>query len=202
MKTNILTYDQLGEAEQATLREYVRSQQDRHSLIRDHRETMAFAGFAVYLGAVAACLGSPDGPPILSAAGPSLFVPAFIAFWLYVAFYLRYQFRRRRWAALRVAGCDWLMAEWMPGSPQAMASMPEDPARPKAPTRLVVSLDVLWPLRASVVSIDSALRVYPPEIERAWILAGDRSTDALLHERIIHAAGWLGFAAVMLRVAL
>lgn len=188
--------------EQEQTREYVQSALERFSAFRDNKETMAFAGLAVFVGAVATALVSRDWPPAFAQDQPWLIVGAFSVLWVFVAFYLRYQLRRRRWAALRVAGCDWLLAEWLPGSPHAMKKDPESPLRRPKPGPMLLLLDLLWPLEGSVVAIDPNLQVYPPEIERAWLLAAERSTDALLHERIIHLAGWVGYLAVVMRTVL
>lgn len=188
--------------QQAQMREYVQAAHERFATFRDNKETMAFAGLAVFFGAVATALASRDWPPAFTHGRPWLIVGAFSVLWAFVAVYLRYQLRRRRWAALRVAGCDWLLAEWLPNSPQAMRSEPESPIRREQPGLLLLFLDLLWPHKRAVVAIDPRLGVYPPEIERAWLLAAERPTDALLHERIIHLAGWIGYTAVVVRTLL
>lgn len=197
-----MPYSEMTADQQARTREYVQAAHERFAAFRDNKETMAFAGLAVFLGAVATALVSRDWPPAFAQDRRWLIVGAFSVLWVFVAFYLRYQLRRRRWAALRVAGCDWLLAEWLPDSPRAMRDEPGAPARRRKPGRLLLFVDLAWPLKGSVVAVDPDLRVYPPEIERAWLLAAERSTDALLHERIIHLAGWAGYVAVVLRTLL
>jgi hypothetical protein len=197
-----MPYSTLTAADQAQLREYTQGALERFSTYRDNRETMAFAGLAVFLGSVATALVSKDWPPTFAIGHPGLIVVAFSGLWLFVAVYLRYQLRRRRWAALRVAGCDWLLAEWLPESPHAMAQDQKTPTRRAEPTLRLLLLDTFWPLKGAVVSIVPTLHVYPAEIEDAWLLAADRGTDTLLHERIIHIAGWVGYAAVVLRTLL
>jgi hypothetical protein len=163
---------------------------------------MAFAGLAVFLGSVATALVSKDWPPTFAIGHPGLIVVAFSGLWLFVAVYLRYQLRRRRWAALRVAGCDWLLAEWLPESPRAMAQDQKIPTRRAKPTALLLFFDLFWPLKGAVGAINPTLHVYPAEIEDAWLLAADRGTEALWHERIIHFAGWVGYVVVVLRTLL
>ena len=215
-----MPYSEMNPEQQCQLREYVGTAHELFSTVRDSKETMAFAGLAVFLGAVATVLVSHDWPPAYARDRPWLIVSAFSALWLFVAFYLRYQLRRRRWAALRVSGCDWLLAEWLPDSPRAMACEQKVPTWPANPELRLKLFDLLWPLNGAVIAIDPdpsrdrkrgtnparprecALHVYPTEIETAWLLAADRGTDALLHERIIHAAGWVGYAAVVARTLL
>lgn len=196
-----MLYAAMCEKQQSQTRDYLKAVHDRLQAYRDGKETMAFAGLAIFLGAVATALTSREWPPAFAQPRPWLVVGAFSILWLFVAFYLRYQLRRRRWAALRVAGCDWLMAEWLPGSPKAMAAEPP-PARSGKPGRIILLLDIIWPLKSAVTVVDPNRSVYPAEIERSWLLAGKRGTDALLHERLIHVAGWVGYAAVVARTLL
>ena len=194
-----MPYSDLSADDKNQMRSYVLAVHERFADFRDSKETMAFAGLAVFLGAVSTALVSRDWPPVFAQGRPWLVILAFAVLWLLVAVYLRYQLRNRRWAALRVAGCDWLLAEWLPESPQAMAKAKSTPARPPTPSSFVLALDVLWPLRRAVVAIDPKLEVYPTEIEESWLRAGERSTAALSLEYIIHATGWIGFVAVGLR---
>jgi hypothetical protein len=202
MKGGVMAYTQMTPQEQAHLREYVRDCLTRFSGIRDAKETLAFAGLAVFLGAAATALASKDWPPAIAASRPWLVVLAFSVLWGFVATYLRYQLRRRRWAALRVSGSDWLLAEWLPGSPGAMARDAKIPTRRPEPDAWLLFRDLIWPVNESVVAINPELHVYPDEIETAWLRAADRGTDALTHERIIHLAGWVGYAGVVLRTLL
>lgn len=180
-------------------REYVQAVHDRLAAYRDNKETMAFAGLAIFLGAVATALTSRDWPPDFAQGRQWLIIATFSLLWIFVAVYLRYQLRRRRWAAIRVAGCDWLLAELLPESPRALANEPENPERPPKPHWFALCVDLIWPLKNSVTPVNAELRVYPHQIERAYILAGQRGTEALIHERIIHFAGWIGYAAVIVR---
>jgi hypothetical protein len=196
-----MSYSELTPDQQKELREYVHATHDLLAGYRDSKETMAFAGLAVFLGAVATALSSHDWPPAF--APPWLIIVSFTILWLFVDLYLRYQLKRRRWAALRVSGCDWLLAEWLPDSPRAMAGKPENPKSQPMPGKALWLLDLFWPLKASVVAVelnqDAHPHVYPHELERAWILAYERGTDALTHEYLIQAVVLLGYVAVLAR---
>jgi hypothetical protein len=197
-----MSYADMTASEQTQAWDYVQAVHDRLAAYRDGKETMAFAGLAIFLGAVTTALTSRDWPPTFAQDRPWLVVAAFSILWVFVAVYLRYQLRRRRWAALRVAGCDWLLAEWLPDSPHAMANDERSPAKPAKPGLIILLFDIVWPLKSSVTAVDPEERVYPEEIERSWVLASKRGTDALLHERLIHIAGWVGYAAVLTRTLL
>jgi len=194
-----MPYSTLSVDEQQQLRDYVFAVHDRFADFRDSKEAMVFAGLAVFLGAVSTARASRDWPPVFAQGRPLLVILAFAVLWLLVAVCLRYQLRHRRWAALRVAGCDWLLAEWLPDSPHAMAAASSPPARPRNPSSLVLAFDVVWPLRRAVAAIDPQLKVYPTDIENSWLRAAERSTAALSLEYVIHAAGWIGLVAVGLR---
>jgi hypothetical protein len=194
-----MAYADLSPSDKEQVRDYVHAAHERFADLRDSKETMAFAGLAVFLGAVSTALASRDWPPEFAQHRPWLVLLAFAILWLLVAVYLRYQLRMRRWAALRVAGCDWLLAEWLPDSPQAMSKLKDRPDRPPEPSYLLLALDVVVPLRRAVVAIDPTKTVYPPEIEESWLRAAERPTKTLSLEYIIHAAGWIGFFSVCLR---
>jgi hypothetical protein len=197
-----MSYENMCEKQQTQTRDYLEAVHNRLQTYRDGKETLAFAGLAIFLGAVATALTSKDWPPTFAQHRPLLIVGAFSLLWLFVAVYLRYQLRRRRWAALRVAGCDWLLAEWLPDSPRAMVNEDPSPKRSPKPRTIILLIDIIWPLKSAVIAVDPNQRVYTNEIERSWILASKRGTDALLHERLIHIAGWLGYGLVLARTLL
>lgn len=179
-------------------RMFVTNELQRYSGFRDHKETMAYAGIALFTGAAATLLTSKDWPPQFAENNPWLIVSAFTLLWLFVIVYLRYQLRRRRWAALRVAGCERLLCKWLLDPPQAGPSPPTSYGKPKASLRLRL-VDYIWPLKCSVRVFDTEVRVYPAELQRSWLDAEPRGSDALFHERIIHSAGWVAYLAVIAR---
>jgi len=185
---------------QEQLRVFVSDALERYSSFRDNKEAMAYAGLALFTGAAATALASKDWPPMFAEKRPWLVISAFTLLWLFVILYLRYQLRRRRWAALRVAGCEWLLCEWLPDSPKALVPASEVTSRDNQRVSCcLLLLDHIWPLKHSVPVIDPKVSVYPKEIEDSWIRAEVRGTDALTHERLMHLAGWTGYVAVILR---
>lgn len=189
-----MSYKEKSEEEQKQLREFVSNSLDRYSTYRDNKESMAYAGLALFIGAAASALVSKDWPPPWGQHREGLIVSAFTVLWVLVLSYLRYQLRRRRWAALRVAGCDWLLARWLPDSPE-----PPRPQPSPTPSCLRRLVDLVWPMDHTVAALDPTLKVYVDEIENSWIDAGVRGTDALKHERLIYLAGWIGYIGVVLR---
>ena len=113
--------------DQDHLRTYVQGMLERFWTFRESKENFAVAALAVFLGSVATALASRDWPPQFAQQRPGLILAAFTIAWLLVAVYIRYQLRKRRWAALRVSGCEWLLAEWLPVSPRAMARKGQHP---------------------------------------------------------------------------
>lgn len=188
-------------ADIALLQAHVSSELVRYSSIRDHKETMAYAGIALVVGAAATALASKEWPPDYLKGKPWLIALGFTTLWGFALAYLRYQLRRRRWAALRVSGCDWLLAEWLPGSPHAMAR-DKAPAPRKPPLYLLLIDYVVWPIKGAVATVKPDPQVYPQEIVDAWTRAERRGTDAIIHERVIHLAGWIAYGAVMARTFL
>jgi hypothetical protein len=189
-------------APDGALKEFAYASLERYSEIRDHKETMAYAGIALFVGATASALVSNDWPP--SGWGSSKDILAFLALtgvWILVLWYVRFQLRRRRWAALRVSGCDWLLASWLSGSP-----LPSDKHwttevdRKRQPSRYLRRIDFFWPMDHAVAATDPRVKVYPTALEQAWLKAEVRGTDALEHERLIHAAGWLLWLAASLQL--
>jgi hypothetical protein len=193
-----MPYSDAGERGRQQLREFIAAALERFSCYRDHKESMAWGGLLVYAGAAATALVSKDWPPSWGQDKAALGIAAFSVLWLLVLFYLEYQLRRRRWAALRVAGCDWLLASWLPDAPPPERSSEIEPSKIR---RLI---NFVWPVDRAVTAIDRDLmgKVYPPEIETAWINAEFHSTGALRHERLIYFAGWLLYAAVIVRTCL
>ena len=182
-------------SDQETLRQFVSSEMERYSNLRDHKETMAYAGLALYMGAAGSALVSENWPPVWGGHSKLLAVIAITLLWVVVRLYLRYQLRRRRWAQLRVAGCEWLLVSWLPRAPKQEDPKEKLAASGKQAPLWVHMVDFLWPLKRGVGALDRSMNVYPPELERAWTDAERHGTDVLKHEWLIQAALWLLYAA-------
>ncbi len=184
--------------EQKHLRNYVESMLTRLWAYREGKENFAIAAVVLFLGAAATALISKDWPPEFAKGRILTTQVAFLILWLLFAVYIRYQLRLRRWAALRVAGCEWLLAEWLPDSPRALSQKGQAPVV-REPSDLLILVDILKPMKDAVAVLDPKVNVYPAEIVHAWLWAQHRGTNAFRHECIIHLVGWLACLAVILR---
>jgi len=169
---------------------------------------MAHAALAIFAGVVGAVIVSDNWPP--KAWGSDAKFLSFLALtlmWAAVLAYLRFQLRNRRWAALRVAGCEHVLAMWATNQLQ-----PADfEARFRSSSSHVnwcirITDLVIWPLKGAVTAIDSPKSdserpLYPGVIVKEWEQQEDRGTNALLHERLIHLTGWACYVALLLRTA-
>jgi len=195
-----MPYEALNGEAKKQLQEFVSQALARYVTYHDAKENMALAGITLFLAAGATILVAKDWPSSFLSGTGSISIIALSLVWLLVSLYLRFQLRRRRWAALRVAGCEWLLAEWLPDSPKALANQ-SDMAVKRRPGWFIRAVDVAWPLKAAVAVMkpDTPSQVYPKEIEEAWLKAEWRGTEALSHERLIHFVGWVTYFAMVAR---
>src|SRR5438552_1699848 len=80
------------------------------------KEYLSYLGYVVYLGAASTILLSENGkwpPPseIWGSHNTELAIAAIIGLWAFAFFYLRFELRRRRWAAMRLAGCEHVLVK-------------------------------------------------------------------------------------------
>ncbi len=106
---------------------FVKGLLDRYASYHSHKESVAFAGLILFTSAGGAALVSDNWPPVAWGARSEIWaLLAITALWLGVLAYLRFQLRCRRWAALRVAGCELLLAEWIVSPPSEAHLAPKD----------------------------------------------------------------------------
>lgn len=189
---------------QQSAREFVQSSLVRYSTYHAHKETMAYGGFTVFAGAVTAALVSNAWPPAWGPFTPTLApAAALIAFGLTLA-YLRFQLHRRRWAALRSAGCEKVLAIWLQHAPTTAELRTRKP--PDSPTASLAKrlADFVWPRHDSIRAVetgttrvgDTDAPIYPTVLVDAWT---DASTKALIHERLLIGAAWVLGIALFVR---
>jgi hypothetical protein len=176
---------------------FIRDLGKRYEAYQTHKETMGYAGFAVYVAAFGTALVTKDWPPWGS---KHLVVLGVTVAWVFVLIFVKWQLLRRRWAAIRVAGVERLLARWVVHAPTSgdLATWKKEPhARPGASVRII---DHIWPLKRAVVPVDVSQETYPCALVEAWrAQAADRGTAAISHERLVVVLGWLLWAAVLLR---
>lgn len=123
--------------------------------------------------------------------------------WLGVLTYLNFQLRRRRWAALRVAGCERVLAEWIvsPPSDAKLAPGKRDPTTRISWWGKFVAF--FWPLKGPVLVVQATKEddpaIYPSALVDAWVQQENRGTEALRHERLITLAGGILYVVAVLR---
>jgi hypothetical protein len=193
------TYEIKPDAEVA---QFARDAIDRYALYRDHKENLAYAGLAVYAAACGTVLISNDWPPkSWGDNAPNVAVVALVTLWVILLVYLKYQLRRRRWAALRVAGCEWILAGVLPSAPQTPKHKTTERfiSEQMMPSCWSLVCDYVVPQQDAVSAVDRTLKVYPDPLVFFWTNAERHGTDALGHERIVQAAGWMLFVATIVR---
>lgn len=164
----------------------------------NHKESMAYAGITLYGGVGAASILSRDWPPDWGPCTHWWATLAIAALWLFFLLFLRFQLHRRRWAALRSAGAERLLAKWVQAPPSAddLAYRPAEAKRsPESPI-----LDWLWPQARAVLVVEVDHQVYPKCFVEAWLEQEKHGTDAIHHERLIVIAGWIVTALSVAKV--
>jgi hypothetical protein len=189
--------------------DFARVQLARYSEYHAHKESMAYAGLALFAGVVGAILVIDKWPPETWGGHRKIF--AFIALslaWTAVLIYLHFQLRRRRWAALRVAACERVLAMWA-------TKQFRDPSDLVAAYR-ESSAKVMWfyrffdfvifPLKRAVKAIDQPKSappksepIYPRVFVSALEQVEENGTEAIYHERLMHVTGWVLYCAAIVR---
>ncbi len=200
----------MSDAEQATADQseraidFVKVLLTRYTSYHDQKEGMAWAGFALFAAAAGAGLLSKSWPPQWGTRTTILALGAVTLFWLGALGYLRFQLRRRRWAALRVAGCERVLAGWVLDSPTKADLVPAAPAH--APmSRWLLLVDLFWPRKGAVAAVHRGKQHKPPEpfypqcLVKAWISQETAGTEAVIHEYLLAAATWVLYGALLLR---
>lgn len=173
---------------------FVRMLHDRYAEYHGHKESMAFTGLALFAGAAGAVLVAENWPPVTwGRHGWAWALLGVTAFWLSLLAYLRFQLRRRRLAALRVAGCEHVLAGWVASPPSVEQIQPKSREHFEV-SCLVKCADFFWPQKAALLVIKPEREdnppMYPAALVDAWINQEKVGTDALKHERLIVFAGW------------
>ena len=175
---------------------------DRFRSYHDHKESMAYAGITLFAGAGLASLFSSRWPPDWGEHTKALAIAAVLALWIVFLVFLRFQLRRRRWAALRVAGCERLQARLIQGTPSEQDLAPWAATAVPKTSLLTRFTDWFWPRQATVKAVDLREGVYPRILVQEWLEQEARGTEAIDHERLITVTGWLITFLSVVRVTL
>ena len=174
--------------------DFVKNLRDGYVSYHDHKESKAFTGLTLFAGAIGASLVSSAWPP---SWGERTFLYAFMlltALWIGLLLHLNFQLWFRRWAALRVAGCERVLAEWILSPPSKDDLAPEE----REPTDIGLGKRLLhrvFPQQGVVQAIEPTTEANPPfyprALVRAWV-ARERTDRAVVrNERLIIATGWI-----------
>ncbi len=185
------------------LREFVQHQLERYSSYHDQKETMAYGGLTLFVGGAIAALLSDRWPPAWGEPAKWITLAGVTATWVAVRSFLVFQLHRRRWAALRVGGCERFLLRGLPGAPPCTVP----PAAPKNDERDAVSrwirlIDWFWPRKAAVRAFNRAEKAYPSSVEAEWRKQEIIGTEAMKHEFLVAAVGWTAYLALVLRTVL
>jgi hypothetical protein len=184
--------------------EFARVQLERYEQYHTHKESMAYVGFALYAGAAGAILIAHEWPPAAWGVYRTVLATiAVVAFWAAVFIYLQFQLHSRRWAALRIAGCEHVLAKWATGDlkPDSRLNAARRAAIDKVP-RWRTFLDFVWPQKVAVPAVKMPKDeppLYPGVLLEEWVRQEETGTEALRGERLIIVSGWVLFIVMILR---
>lgn len=185
--------------DQAEARHFVVDLLGHYRSYHHHKETMAYSGMALYAGIFGAGLLSPNWPVAGDKWARSISVLAVVISWLFFWSFLQFQLHRRRWAALRAAGSERLLARWVQKAPSRRDLRTDSSAvrEPISASRRV--LGWFWPLRGTVPAVDVEEAVYPTSLVQTWLEQERRGTGAIWHERVFAGAVWLLFVLLLMK---
>lgn len=163
----------------------------------NHKEGMAYAAAALWVGAAAAALVVDRWPPPwVGACLTNRFWAAVVVSlaWFLMLSFLRWQLRNRRWAAIQVAGLE----RYLAGELWTKHHGIETP-RPK-PGWFV---DGFWWFvglaHGESIVPDVCANVYPEKLQEEWKRQCEAGTGAVENEHVLFLAGWLFWLLLVVR---
>jgi hypothetical protein len=168
----------------------------QYNKYHDHKETMAYSAFALYAAAFAWLLVSKEWPPDWPAPMPVVTVAAA---WLLALWFIGWQLKNRRLAAIRTAAAERLLASWVTRPPSSDDLAPWKGSIER-PSRLGHLVGFLCPPLAPLGHADLADSNYPGALVSLWLQqSAGRGTGATRNEVILTVAIWLLFLAVAVK---
>lgn len=164
----------------------------------NHKEQLAIAGITFQVSIFGAALISKEWPPdFLYNPWSSMALTTFA--WLLILFYLKWQLRKRRWASLRIAATERLLAKWItvPPTTEDLKTLPQQ-AGLKIPLSLLL-LDYIIPVRSITSAVDVSESVYPAALVISLKEQEGKKMGAIEQERFIVLVGWFLWLALLIR---
>ena len=177
---------------------FIEGQISRNASYHQSKESMAYAGITLFGAIAVSATISNVWPPDWGNYTLPLTFLAFSLLWLAFLIFLRFQLTRRRWAALRVAGCERLLAAWIQGLPSDDDLNLDQIEKRKDPNIAVVFANFFWGSKDAVLAVKTHEAVYPKVLVKFWCDQEEKGTDALKHERLILICGWTFYAATII----
>jgi hypothetical protein len=170
---------------------FIEGMLSREAAYHQHKEGAAYAGITLFAGVAGTAAVSRAWPPEWGPYANVLAILAATLLWAAVLVFLRFQLTRRRWAAMRVAACERVLAAWLqqPPSDSALARRPGEYRSPVSSCDMVAN--VLWGKAEAVRAVDVSESVYPSALVEELLAQEKRPTGALQHERLILVSGWI-----------
>jgi hypothetical protein len=190
------------------LTRFVLQYRDRYFMYHNHKESMAYAAFALYLVSFGAGLVSAAWPPAWPISpgwlrAIVLVVVATVA-WLFALRVMAWQLGYRRLAAVRVAGAERLLNSLLRG-PVAEEQLRtwEASKRGQEPAAKGGLKQWLWPPGAPISDADLDDDMYPAHLIAACrYQQHEHPTHAVEHEALVFAAGWVAWALLVIKTAI
>lgn len=193
--------EQLNNESVSRVVEFVCAEIERYAGYHRHKESMAYTGVALFTGIAGYVLTSKNLPPEVWCCYGQLFgVLALVGLWAVMLLYLRFQCQRRRWAALRVAGCERVLVRWTTSKLDLNRMGAAQRPSIVEPALWRKVLDWIWPQKMCTPVIkESQEDYYPQVLVDAWVEVEESGTAAIEHERLIFVTGWTLFFLMLFR---
>jgi len=171
---------------------------DQTNVYHHHKETMANAGMITQLTILAGLFSVAEWPPewvpsiqttyfCLSARGLSQ--TAFVAVWLLVNVFMRWQLRNRRWAAIFCAAIEETLRKWARSNPESEeldAYGEEAPKEKFLPTFIDKHL---FPYRSATLHSDVSRKGWPNGLVSEWIKQEEATLQEPLSAELLLSVG-------------
>jgi hypothetical protein len=190
---------------QSTAWSYLTLEKELLDVYHHHKENMANAGFIVQLGLFGAVVSPDVWPPAW--VSKAIIAPrvgtwcVYLALWLILHMYVRWQVQNKRIAAILVGGITNCMLHWIQQPPT------NDDLRPfgkdlERASGFMAFLHSLFSLPDYQVRGDLDLSRYPKVVGDEVLALANKGTGAITHESLLTWGSWLLLALASMRIFL